>query len=43
MTLLVIRKSDGKAIDMYIPFFAYFVCGVLKAFVTFIVIKIEYP
>lgn len=43
MTLLVIRKADGKPIDMYIPFFAYFVCGVLKAFVTFIVVKIEYP
>lgn len=43
MTLLVIRKSDGKPIDMYIPFFAYSVCGILKSFVTFIVVKIEYP
>lgn len=42
ITLLVIRPHN-EPLAMYIPFLAYFVCGVLKAFVTFVVIKIEYP
>lgn len=43
ITLMVIRKPDNEPIDMYIPFFAYFICGLLKVFVTYLVVKIEYP
>lgn len=43
ITLMVIRKPNNEPISMYIPFFAYFICGLLKVLVTYLVVKIEYP
>lgn len=43
MYILLISLFLVPNIPFFVPFLAYFICGIIKAVVTYIIIKIEYP
>ncbi|MGL5268410.1 MAG: hypothetical protein ACRC8P_01380 [Spiroplasma sp.] len=43
MYIFLISLFLVPKMPFFVPFFAYFICGVIKAVVTYIIIKIEYP
>lgn len=43
MYIFLISLFLVPSMPFFVPFFAYFICGIIKAAVTYIIVKIEYP